>query len=194
MFEKRTYVLQDDGVKVTIRTLLSREEFRVPYHSLEDESFITTSYSSQWLRVAIIFGALYVVIGLDDPLSAFSLGFAAFVALFGVLFLASWHRYVGYHAGGGPLYFFAATPSEEELSAFLGKMQDRRREHFTERYSEQGDGGSPIDEIERLHWLRKEGALTDADFEKLKESVISDLDTTQVRAGFRARRGDDASS
>ena len=93
--------------------------------------------------------------------------------VFLLLLWDSWRHYRGIHTHGGPLVFEIRRRSRAELERFLGELENRRIAHV--RSHVLAGGGSDADELRKLVWLKNEGAITDEEFERLKQRILTGL-------------------
>jgi len=186
----RTYRLLDDGIMVIVKSFGSVQESKIPYDDVDDQPLLTTAYSKQWLRLTIVFAVMYVVLGFDEPLGRFALSFGGLALISATFLLLSWQKYVRYDAGDYWLQFYASVPSDEEVEAFVARIRDRRGQYLKERYGEPMSGDSPTEQVARLHWLREQGALSDAEFEKLKADIVRHISEASSVIGFHGREED----
>jgi hypothetical protein len=174
----RTYILDDEAVLVKESHFLSRSNYKVPYATLSNEKFEMTVYSKVWLWLTVIPLLFCFVVFLGEFLQGGTDGLLAiglygtFALFFGVLFYHSMEKVVGFQADDGPLVFSAGKPSQPELDRFLKELSDRKETFLRNQYLQPGCGHSPADELQKLMWLRDQGALTPLEFDKLKQDVV----------------------
>jgi len=181
----RDYVLEEDGVRISVKTRLSQDNFKIHYGAIAEERFETTTYSEQWLRLAVLFGLFAIIFGRSLPFGLAAILLYTVSLVFGVLFLLSWEKYVGYYADDGSLRFFANKPSKEELEAFMARVQERCSEYREVGPLASEGGRSAAAEIARLHSLKQAGAITEAEFDTLKQRAIGDSELPDARViGF----------
>ena len=174
----RTYTLSDDAVEVTQRSLLRRSVWRIPYVELANERFESTTYSRIWLWLTVISVSLCVVIvvaevvgGDTEGLSAVAL-YGVFAVLFGALFWQSREPIVGFHAVNVPLWLGARNPSAASVEDFIANMEKRKLNFLRQNYLIQASGGSIADELQKLLWLRDQGAISAEEYESLKRATL----------------------
>lgn len=178
----RTYILDDESVHVREANFLSRSHYRIPYATLSNEKFEMTVYSKVWLWLTVIplLFCFIVIIGEilqggTDGLLAITL-YGTFALLFGVLLWHSMEKVIGFQADDGPLVFSAGKPTKRELDRFLKELSDRKETFLRNQYLQPGCGHSPADELQKLVWLRDQGAITPLEFDKLKQDVVFGVD------------------
>jgi hypothetical protein len=177
LFNIREYKLADTHIAVKEENLISKHVYKIKYENISDETFEITTYSKPLLWATIIFSALTIFLFLmrldggdvgDDAETIW----AGFAILFGLFLFNSREKYVGYKGFNQPLLFYKNKPSAEKLKRFIEQFDETRNQYLREFYLTDNHYLSASDEIQKLAWLKENGAITQEEFEILKKKTI----------------------
>jgi hypothetical protein len=168
-FSRCTYEILKDGVEVDFVSPLQRRKYKIAYENVAENAMLSrvSSRAAFWLTLA--FAVLGILTAAFTPfipasLAMFALGFIALVYL-----RLSFCEMTTY----GSLTFLKDRPSHALLVRFVGLMQARRRDYLRESYLLGSDlAALSADAIQKLVWLKQQGAINEAEFERLKADVI----------------------
>jgi hypothetical protein len=186
---RKRFRLTGKGVVCSTRTLFSRNEFTIPYETLPEHPFTATASSriAFWFFSCLLFlGTLTLLFSRMDPQSNLLTSVADLVAAaaFGVIFLVSRRRYIGYNCMGKVILFSPENPSAEEVEEFLRLMGQRRLERLrrsgTIMYTT-----VMTDNLEKIARLHRIGSLSDAEYERLKVAFVEQMSPPEISNRFR---------
>jgi hypothetical protein len=176
-FVKRfAFQLEPDAIAVIEQDGPTKRSYRVPFESLDPAPVDVTIWSKPRLWATGVFLALSVlmlVVQLQggDVESGAALFYASCAALATVLFLRSRQSYVVLKGTPG-LVLMKDRPTAQAMTAFIATVQERRRQYLAEHYLLGTHEGALIDALHKLEMLRKEGTVSDAEFEILKADIV----------------------
>ena len=187
---RRTYSLEPEFVQVEESQVLGRTRYRIDYSRLSGGTAEKTLYTGIWLGLGLfsLSGFLVSVLGpvrdgeSTDPLTG-GIIFGAFTFLFAILFWGSWARVVVLDVGGAKIFIGKYRPSGRSVEAFLKELMKRRDVFLANSYPFDSVEG-PIGELQKLQWLKEQGALTDDEYEVLKRRIIEEEPTDPEPTGF----------
>jgi hypothetical protein len=188
---KRSFALVDDGVHVKQAEWFSSQDFMVPFEVIGKHQHKKMIYSKGWLGAAILFLILCTVTAASEfSGKGFSVEKGAYIlhggiALFcAVIAALSRRKLIIYGGKDGPLAFYEGKPSKEKLEAFIEELEIRKRSYLLGKYAYNDRTTSKADELAKIAWLKDQGVITEAEFEKLKQDILGDDGGTRPLRDF----------
>ena len=174
---RREYILGDSHIAIKEGNLLSSQVYKIKYENISDEEFEISTYSKPLFWATIIFSSLSILLFLvrltdGDVGDNAELIWAGFAVLFGLFLWNSRKHFVGFKGYEQPLLFYKDKPSAKELKSFIEQFDQKRNQYLRENYLTDNQYASASDEIQKLAWLKQNGALTQEEFENLKRQAI----------------------
>lgn len=169
--EQRTVRLLDNVVELTQKGFFSGSTLRFPFEQIPEQTLTVTSRPkmAMWFFFAIAVAALLVA---DLSLiPGLSIGGAVLVIL-ALQFWLGKREYVGYDCNGRLLLMLARTPSQDVVEKFMERIREKKSEYLKRTYAFVQPQRRPVDELQKLFALAKEGALTYPEYEAFKREIM----------------------
>lgn len=164
-------------VRVREKGLTYSKTYRVPYENVSNEPVEVTISSRPGLVVTIILAVLAVIVGvaalLGDDIEAGAWAFyGGFAMLAAIWYAASRRSYLVFKTADPALVVMRNRPSAEAVNVFLTALHEHRREYLRQRYLLNAPSRDAADTIQKLHWLRQQGAISPLEYETLKARAV----------------------
>ncbi len=170
-----SFNLENNGIVVQYKKLLSEKKFKIYFDSLNLEPFEIKVFPKAWAFFAILFSiwVIYLTkIWIVEGTGFLNIPFIGFFALiFIYLFFSKKNSYIKFKAMPEPLLFLKDKPDKRALDAFINTIKIKQKEYLLRIYIP-GENNTEIDELERLDRLKSRKSITEEEFNLLKENVI----------------------
>ncbi len=188
---RRKFELQHDGIVVQDHHLFSHQEYKIPFEAISLNRVRKTEYTKLFLWGMCISLFLATFLGIESLLlrkhdlieSTWFYGVLAIVC--GGLLFYSRQKNIHYPSEFGTLIFFEGVPSKSALEDFLNELERCHQNYMMDKYGSTPSRSESVgDELARLFWLKERGALTEAEFQRLKSKIIDESGTKVSPVGF----------
>ena len=190
MFVQRRFLtefqfdLTEFDVRVREKGLTYSRTYRVPYEHVTNEPVEVTLSSKGRLAITIVLVLLSLTVGLavllgDDVEPGVWVFYSSFAALAAVWFIASRQSFFVFRGGEPALVVMRNRPSEGAVGSFLTALHERRRQYLRERYLLNAPWKDAADTIQKLFWLRQQGAISELEYDKLKARALGGTEGQQ---------------
>ena len=186
--ERVEVVLEAGHATATYASFGSHKKVAVRYEDLRPSpiEFANSQGIPKFTAIFGGFGALLAV--LTAEASSLRLLFASAASLcFGLCGYVLWNMRPARRVllqltdGNHPLVVYRDQPTPEAVRDFLKALKEAQQSYLRENYAPSGVAQSVTGEVERLFWLKSQGALTDGEFEQLKAKLLgSSAEKTNV--------------
>ncbi|MGC4095020.1 MAG: hypothetical protein QM756_45300 [Polyangiaceae bacterium] len=179
-FKRYGFVLGEDGIAVSIRTLHVRRKYVVPLATVL-ETPCEEAISDR--RLLWLSGGLWVAAGyatwmfLDGGKAEWQAPFLWAVLAIVVTFAYSLSRqtYYAFSVDAYPLMFHREKPSSAAVDAFVAAAQAAA--HVQVRKQVLADAADPEDLMQRLKWLREKKIVDQAEYTVLRQQAQAERDS-----------------
>ena len=179
LFMKHEDTLKEKELFVQESSLLNRRSYSVPFEVIPDQ-FVEVAVSSQW---ALVLLSITAVVGISKLLAGEEAHYFFAALLFGIWFWVSHVTYLVYNCGDLSFALFKDSPSEESVREFVEELKDEKHKYLRETYVGT-QTGNLVDELHKLAWLKDNGALTQEEFDRLKASLLDEINKPKRQIGF----------
>jgi hypothetical protein len=179
-FKRYRFVLEEDGVRVSIRTLQVKRRYLVPLATLLESPSEESSGSGRllWvsaaLWVATAFATWLRFSGADVEWQAPFVGGAAALTTTWLYWLSRQTYYV-FSTDDHPLIFIRDKPSEGAVDAFVARARSAARTQVRKQVL--GEAGDHADLLQRLKWLRENKIVNEAEYTVLRQQAQAERDS-----------------
>jgi hypothetical protein len=175
---KRSFELSERDISVKELGFFEQQEYRIPFELLGDKRFEITTYSkvAAWSTLIMICIFLLFFITWITKSDDFALIIAVLMGIItffvGLRLFLSWQKLVVYGGEGSNVVFYADVPSKEQVDAFIADIEQCKKEYLLQKYSYAAESNSIADQMLKLTWLKNSGALSEDEFNRIKQRVI----------------------
>lgn len=190
IFAVKEFVIEADGVFASETTYFSDKKYKVHFHSMSDSPISFHSFPKKWFFATLIFG-LWILfqfylsateINYYDYLSnVLFLAFPFAFCLFG--FLLNNHRYIVIDGKPDAIFLFENKPSKKEVNDFVDSIYKEYQKYLDKHYSIDSEL-STIHKIERLAYLLSINAITQEEYDSLKNKIMEQQVNDDSFLGF----------
>jgi hypothetical protein len=188
-FERREYSLFPDSLELTRKRLSSRLTITIPLTELPSyPDVIVESAPKRWLLFVLtaIATIALIIAAIVNPTRegiATAIAFTIAAAAAAIFARAGKREWLRFDCGTRSLLFLRDRPTRGEFAAFLEMIEEgRRRVLLTNRAASAVEVQIGVAaELERLFRLRERSALTQREYELLKEEIISSGEAHEPR-------------
>jgi hypothetical protein len=179
-FKRYHFVLEEDGVRVSIRTLQVKRRYLVPLATLLESPSEESSgsgrllWASAALWLATGFATWLRLSGADVEWQAPFLWAAAALGTTWLYWLSRQTYYV-FSTDDHPLIFIRDKPSEAAVDAFVGRARSAARTQVRKQVL--GEAGDHADLLQRLKWLRENKIVDEAEYTVLRQQAQAERDS-----------------
>jgi hypothetical protein len=176
---RRDFELTEDGIFVKESEFGNKRKYLVPYESLGTEKIEITTFSKRLAWAAFITTCIFVLFFAGWMTTHKDLGIMLFwgstALMCGTYLFISWQKYIVYAGENATLIFYADIPSKEQLEAFIADVDEARKNYLLSKYAYSQSQTAP-DQIMKLTWLRNNGALSEDEFERMKQRIVTNFE------------------
>lgn len=179
-FKRYHFVLEEDGVRVSIRTVQLKRRYLVPLATLLETPSEETLGSKRalWLSAAAWLATafaswMYFSAGKAEWQAPLIWGAAALAA--SIYYVLSRQTYYVFSTDDYPLVFIRNKPSQSSVDAFVARAQSAARAHVRKQVL--GEAGDHADLLQRLKWLRENKIVDQAEYTVLRQQAQAERDS-----------------
>ncbi|MFZ5893928.1 MAG: hypothetical protein ACOY0T_22895 [Myxococcota bacterium] len=180
LFKRYHFVLEEDGIRVSIRTLQVKRRYLVPLMTiLETPSEETTgsrrllwSSGALWIATALV-SWMYFSEGKAEWQAPWMWGAAALLA--SSLYWLSRQSYYAFSIDDYPLIFIRNKPSSAAVDAFVARAQTAARTRVRQQVI--AEASDHQDLLQRLKWLRENKIVDQAEYTVLRQQARAERDS-----------------
>ena len=181
-FTRQIFEIEQSSLTVNKKTLLHQFEYDIPFEQIQNRISIQTITNSNLIVVsiaAIILAILFLFGSLSDACPTFFvIGF-----IFGIIAIFSRKRTITIQTYDQPIELFFKTSNKEEVKTFAQQIIKASNLFLFKKYGNV-DKSLPIEpQIEKLHFLLDREIITNEDFERYKDQLLSRENSTSIGFG-----------
>jgi hypothetical protein len=171
-FQRRRYVLLDDGIRTSESTIISGKTYVVPYDVMFADRMDIRAASQEafWLALAALGAAILCAFGYlfgAEDIEWYVAPLAALAAIpFGAYFWISRGDLVWFNDGSSSFWVVRDQPSVEVVEAFLDEARSRARDRLRSRLLPLVRTPNEYADREHASALRDKGIISEAEFDE----------------------------
>lgn len=178
LFARKEFVIEADGVFASETSYFSDKKYKVHFHSMSDSPILFHNFPKKWFIATLLFGLwilfqFYLSIAEID--SSEFLSNALFLAFPFAFCLAGFfknnNRYIVIDGKPDAIFLFENKPNKIEVNNFVDSIYEEYQNYLDKHYSIDSEL-STIHKIERLAHLLSINAITQEEYDSLKNKII----------------------